>query len=80
MPSGEDQPTSRHIEIDRAGRKWSGSYRVSGREVEVHCAHGTRKAMAHDVPSAAEPAQAHFEGLARLLLVEIIDRHLGLSP
>jgi len=77
MPVQENDTPARHIEIDRGGRKWAGSYRVSGNEVEVHSAHGTRKAVAHDMPATPEQIQDYLDGLARLLLVEIIDRHLG---
>ena len=72
-----DLPAARHIEVDREGRKWTGSYRLLDKEIEVHSSHGTRKAMTHDMPTATEQRQAYLDGLARLLLIEIVDRHLG---
>jgi hypothetical protein len=74
---GADAVPARHIEIDRDGRRWTGTYRVSGNEIEVHSAYGTRKTVAHHMPTSSEQ-QDYLDGLARLLLVEIVDRHLGI--
>ncbi len=74
-----DTSAPRKIEIDRDGRKWTGSYRmIADNEIEVHSAYGSHKAFAHDMPALAAERETYLDGFARMVLVEMIDRHLGL--